>query len=211
MTIIGFDNFGRGVAPVAFANDTILETPNTITIVRDTSDGREGLKQERYGVKFAGPKRMAGKKYDKLNDAVKEILSGSMADSKAFRINSYWSNDKGEVLGLKDNKFYMSGALQQYDSYKEPEVTTVPCSDPNDAGFMKGDCEGCKSGYEDKNDGNGCVEIQSGGGGESCESGYHLDEDEESETYGECIKDDNTITYVIIGGIALAAIVMFSR
>ena len=69
---------------------------------------------------------------------------------------------------------------------------SVPCSDPNDKGFMTSDCEGCKSGYEDKKDGKGCVEIQGGSG-------------EESEPMSDTTK------YAIIGGVALVAILLASR
>lgn len=194
MTIIGFDNFDRKVSPVAFALESLNEPPNTITIVRDTSSGREGLKQQRYGVKFTGPKMMAGKRYDKLSDVVKDITSGKMSSTKEFLINSYWSKDKEEVFRLKDNKFYLGGDLKSYASDEKDEsivdAAVVTQNEDSDPSWKDEETPPTTS---------------------SCESGYHLDEDEESETYGECIKDDNTITYVIIGGIALAAIVMFSR
>ena len=40
-----------------------------------------------------------------------------------------------------------------------------------------------------------------------CAEGYVLDEDEESETYGQCIEEDNTLLYAAIGGVSLLLLI----
>lgn len=63
------------------------------------------------------------------------------------------------------------------------------CADPNDSGYGQTECIGCNAGYEDNNDGNGCVEITDG------------DEDEEN----------NTLKYIGIGGAGLIALIVLSK
>ena len=63
------------------------------------------------------------------------------------------------------------------------------CADPNDSGYGLPDCAGCNDGYEDNNDGLGCVEIQ--------------DDDDGDE--------DNTLKYIGIGGAGLIGLLVFMK
>ena len=68
------------------------------------------------------------------------------------------------------------------------------CADPNDSGYGQTECVGCNDGYEDNNDGLGCVEITDG--------------DDEDEDDGE---ENNTLKYIGMGGAGLIALIVLSK
>ena len=95
------------------------------------------------------------------------------------------------------------------------ENNKTTCADENKAENEDGSCGDCLDGFM-LNDNGECITCASmnqkdglGGACGDCNEGYIVDEDEESDSYGNCIEEspaDNTILYAGGGLIALAVV-----
>ncbi len=72
----------------------------------------------------------------------------------------------------------------------------IPCGDPNAVVLDDGNCGVCKSGYEDKNDGNGCVEIQDDNGDNGDDTPF---------------EPSNTLKYIGLGVAGLMGLLVISK
>jgi len=79
-------------------------------------------------------------------------------------------------------------------------------------------CGGCLNGFKEDDTYNCIVDCASENRKTNtdnscgdCDDGYTLDEDTDSDTYGECMGGNNTLLYAGIGGVALILLVMASK
>jgi hypothetical protein len=114
------------------------------------------------------------------------------------------TDDDGELMNATLNEAAVS--LSYGNPFPDLSGYIALIETLHDLGFVK-DCTKAK---EQQNQSNNNNSNQTNGGDEPiCEEGYVLDEDEESDTYGECIEEDNLLLYagigvvVVIFGIAL--------